>query len=247
MIRSILSFCLAFFKSRTQLQLEIVYLRKQLDILARTSPKPRLKNYDRLFFTLMKDIFGAWKNALLIVKPEAVIKWHWQGFKLYWRWKSRPKGGRTKTPQEQIDLLKQMVGENPDWGLHEFTVSCWNSGLIFQNLPYYDACPRNPEELPDNVGRHFSRIIPWKSLLWISLLYRPLHSSYFMYWSFFHMTEERSFISTWLKIPPLNGVFNNWGMLSMTKKHPDSWFGIGIRNSATLSLIAFLVLVFDRS
>jgi hypothetical protein len=86
-----------------------VYLRKQLEILARTTPKPRFKHSDRLFFSILTDIFGSWKETLLIIKPETVIRWHRQGFRLYWRWKSRSEVGRPKIPQDQINLIKQLA------------------------------------------------------------------------------------------------------------------------------------------
>jgi len=72
MIRSFLSFSLRFFKSRLQLQLEIIFLRKQLEIAARTSPKLRIRHFDRLFFSVVTNPFGEWKNTLLILKPETV-------------------------------------------------------------------------------------------------------------------------------------------------------------------------------
>jgi hypothetical protein len=64
----------------------------------------------------MTNLFGAWKNSLLIAKPETVIRWHRQGFRLYWRWKSRSEPGRPKIPQAQIDLIGQMANDNPLWG-----------------------------------------------------------------------------------------------------------------------------------
>jgi putative transposase len=115
-IRSFVSFCLGFFKSRTQLQLEIVSLRKQLEILARTSAKPRLRPSDRFFFSILTNTFSSWKSTLLIIKPKTVIRWHQQGFKLYWRRKSRSALGRPKIPQERIDLIKQIANDNLLWG-----------------------------------------------------------------------------------------------------------------------------------
>ncbi len=54
---------------------------------------------------------------MIVVKPETVIKWHRQGFKLYWRWKSRPgKVGRPRISKEIRDLIRQMSRENPTWG-----------------------------------------------------------------------------------------------------------------------------------
>ena len=116
MIGSLLSFRLRFLNSRIQLQLEIVFLRKQLDILARTSAKPRLGPSDRFFFSILSGIFNSWKGSLLIIKPETVIRCHNEGFRLYWKWKSRSALGRPRIPQDQIDLIKQIAADNPLWG-----------------------------------------------------------------------------------------------------------------------------------
>ena len=62
------------------------------------------------------------KDRIFIVKPETIIKWHRSAFKLYWRWKSKPKGGRPKVSMEVINLIKQMANNNPLWGatrIHE--------------------------------------------------------------------------------------------------------------------------------
>jgi hypothetical protein len=69
-----------------------------------------------MIFSLIKDLLSNWRERLLIVKPETVIKWHRTAFKFYWRWKSRPKGGRPKICRKVIALIKQMANENPDWG-----------------------------------------------------------------------------------------------------------------------------------
>jgi hypothetical protein len=65
----------------------------------------------------MKSIYSKWRESLVIIKPETVIKWHRKGFKLYWRWKCRNSSGRPKIPQEQINLIKRMAKENPLWGV----------------------------------------------------------------------------------------------------------------------------------
>ena len=112
-----LKFFLSFFKSRSQLHLEIIFLRKQLEILIRSNKKLLIQNRDRLFFTVMKSIFCNWRTSLVIIEPETVINWHRKDFKLYWTWKSRNDGGRPRNPREQINLIKQMAEENPMWGI----------------------------------------------------------------------------------------------------------------------------------
>jgi hypothetical protein len=85
MIRSFLSFCLSIFKGTSQVRLENIFLRKQLEILARTSTRPPLLSSDRLFFSVMTDAFNSWKETVLVLKPETVIRWHQQDFRWYWR------------------------------------------------------------------------------------------------------------------------------------------------------------------
>jgi len=60
----------------------------------------------------MNTIFNIWRESLIIFKHETVIKWHQKGFKLYWKWKCRNSKGQPKIPQEQINLIKQIVKEN---------------------------------------------------------------------------------------------------------------------------------------
>ena len=105
------------FISRTSLVLENLALRQQLAVQQRTIKQPKLKNKGRLFWAWFSQIWPAWRSALIIVKPETVIKWHRQSFKLYWRWKSRSnKVGRPKISKQLRDLIRQMSQENPTWG-----------------------------------------------------------------------------------------------------------------------------------
>ncbi|MDP2885804.1 MAG: helix-turn-helix domain-containing protein [Ignavibacteria bacterium] len=155
MIRSLLSFCLRFFKSRTQLQLEIVYLRKQLEILSRTSPRPRLRPSDRFFFSVLTSIFSSWKSTLLIFEPETVIRWHRQGFKLYWRWRSRSELGRPKIPQEQINLIKQIATENPLWGAPRIHGEMLKLGFDISESTVLRYLPKKPQRTPGQRWKTF--------------------------------------------------------------------------------------------
>lgn len=89
-------------------------LRQQLCIYQRKSLRPKLQKKDRLFWILLSIVWGNWKSALTIVSPETVIKWHRQGFKLFWKWKSRKRGlGRPKIDKEIRSLIRNMSIENP--------------------------------------------------------------------------------------------------------------------------------------
>jgi hypothetical protein len=91
-------------------------LAKQLEIYQRTDPKLKIHRIDHMFFSLMMYWLFNWKERLFIVKPKTVIKWHRTAFKFYWKWKSKPKGGRPKVSREVIVLIKKMANENPKWG-----------------------------------------------------------------------------------------------------------------------------------
>ena len=85
--------------NRNKLLLENLALRQQLVVQQRSVTRIKLRNQDRFFWSLLSQLWTDWKFNLFIVKPENVVKWHRQGFKLYWRWKSRSKPGRPKVPK----------------------------------------------------------------------------------------------------------------------------------------------------
>jgi transposase InsO family protein len=104
-------------KSRARLEAENIVLRQQVIVLSRKSPsRVWLRNIDRLIFVWMYRPFPSILNAITVVKPETVIRWHRRGFRAYWRWKSRRHGGRPRIDREIRDLIRRMSKENPLWG-----------------------------------------------------------------------------------------------------------------------------------
>lgn len=119
MLESLLSLIAAvrvFFRNRSDTALEVLALRQQLAVLKRKRPRPPLNSFDRLFWTTLHRIWSRWTDVLVLVKPETVVGWHRQGFRLYWRWRSRPRGGRPKITDEIRGLIRRLAEENPDWG-----------------------------------------------------------------------------------------------------------------------------------
>jgi transposase InsO family protein len=105
------------FRSRASLQAEILVLRHQLNVLRRKAPKRVvLSSIDRLAFVGLYRLAPEMLDALKILKPETVIRWHRMGFRAYWRWKSRPCGGRPRTPADIRRLIREMSVDNPLWG-----------------------------------------------------------------------------------------------------------------------------------
>jgi transposase InsO family protein len=105
-----------FFRSRGDAALEILALRQQVAVLKRKRPRPNLSAADRLFWTFLRGRWPRWADVLLIVKPETVVRWHRAGFRLYWRWRSRPGGGRPRITDEIRTLIRRVADEDPDWG-----------------------------------------------------------------------------------------------------------------------------------
>ena len=108
---------IGLFRSRASLQVEILTLRHQLNVLRRKSPQRRtFTGIDRLVLAGLYRLAPGVLDALKIVRPETVIRWHRAGFRAHWRWKSRPRGGRPKTPLEIRHLVREMSLANPLWG-----------------------------------------------------------------------------------------------------------------------------------
>jgi transposase InsO family protein len=105
------------FKSRARLEAENLVLRQQINILVRRLPKRvRLTNLDRLRLVWLYRVFPSILNAIGVIRPETLIRWHRRGFRAYWRWKSRPRVGRPRIDGELRDLIRQMSMANPLWG-----------------------------------------------------------------------------------------------------------------------------------
>jgi transposase InsO family protein len=92
-------------------------LRHQLNVLRRRFPSnPKLVVADRLLFVWLYRLFPSVLNAVAIIRPETIVRWHRTGFRLYWRWKSRPRGGRPRIPGEIRRLIREMSLANRLWG-----------------------------------------------------------------------------------------------------------------------------------
>src|ERR1700682_82283 len=105
------------FKSRARLEAENIVLRHQLNVLRRkVRSRPRVGSFDRLIFVWLYRLLPSLLAAIAIVKPETIVRWHRTGFRLYWRWKSRSRGGRPRLPGEIRRLVREMSLANRLWG-----------------------------------------------------------------------------------------------------------------------------------
>jgi hypothetical protein len=105
------------FKSKSRLEAENAALRHQLIVLRRrVSGRVQLRNGDRLFLVMLYRWFPSVLEAITIIRPETLVRWHRVGFRRYWRWKSRPLGGRPQIDVDLRALIRRMSADNPLWG-----------------------------------------------------------------------------------------------------------------------------------
>jgi len=117
LVNLLLGYIWTCFQSREHLKAEVVVLRHQLNVLRRkASKRPKLSGSDRALFVWLCRLFPSIASAITIVRPETVIRWHRAGFRTWWRWKSRYRGGRPRVNRELRDLIHRMCSENPLWG-----------------------------------------------------------------------------------------------------------------------------------
>src|ERR1700693_4011004 len=113
-LRSLLG---SLFKSRARIAAETLLLRHQLNIARRYGPKrAQLSSWDRWGMVWVYRIVPDALNAVSLVHPETVIRWHRQGFRAFWWWKTRSRGGRPRISKELRDLVREMSQANPLWG-----------------------------------------------------------------------------------------------------------------------------------
>ena len=158
LLRSLLLAGLAFVRTRRQLAVEILALRHQLGVLKRSVKRPRLTNVDRGLWVLLSRRCSGWSDALIIVKPATVIKWHRAGFRRYWTWRSRPKGGRPAIDPEVRELIKKMANANL-WGAPRIHGELLKLGIRISEATVSKYLPRRSKP-PSQTWRTFLDTYP---------------------------------------------------------------------------------------
>jgi hypothetical protein len=109
-------------------------------VLKRKRPRPKLNSLDRLFWTALRHCWSRWTEVLVIVKPDTVIGWHRASFRLYWRWRSRPRGGRPKISGEIRALIQRLAQENRIGERRGSTESFRSSALSLRSGAWLATC-----------------------------------------------------------------------------------------------------------
>jgi hypothetical protein len=136
--------------SRRDLLLKNLAFRQQLAVLKQRHPQPRFSASHKLFWVALWRLWPGWKQALILVQPETVVRWHRAGFQLYWTWFSRHRTrvGRKCITKELRELIFRLVAENPTWGAPRIHGELKMLGFDISErsvLPWMRKAPRNPE------------------------------------------------------------------------------------------------------
>ena len=117
MLTLVITFLVSLFKSQRQLALENLALRQQVTMLRQSVKRPHATAADKLFWILFSRYVDDWRQVLHGLHPDTVVRWHRQGFRLYWRWKSRAqKPGRPPIDTALRNLIREMQATNIGWG-----------------------------------------------------------------------------------------------------------------------------------
>jgi putative transposase len=144
------------FRSRAALELKLIVLQHQLAVLHRQRPgRPQLSPLDRLLWVLLYRIWPPVIDAMVLVKPATVIKWHRKGFRFYWRWRSR-RPGRPRISAETRDLIRRMSIANPLWGAPRIHGELLKLGINISQATVGRCMPWRPK-VPSPTWRSFLR------------------------------------------------------------------------------------------
>jgi putative transposase len=149
------SFLKSGLKNQTELALENLALRQQLAILKRNRPHPRLRRRDRLFRACLSSVWQRWRESLIVVKSESVVRWHRKGFELYWTHLSKHHGaGRPQTGKEIRDLVRKMANANATWGSPRIHGELLKLGINISERTVARLMPKNRNR-PSQTWRTF--------------------------------------------------------------------------------------------
>jgi len=166
-------------RSHADLVVENALLRQQLIVLNRQVKKPQLTNHDRFLFVLLAHCTRFWKQALHIVQPDTLLRWHRELFRLYWRQKSKKRQNKPKISLETIELIRKMAKENQLWGAERIRGELLKLGIkvckrtIQKYLPKVRKSPSSSQTWATFVRNHAQDIWACDFTVAYDWLFRP--------------------------------------------------------------------------
>jgi putative transposase len=168
-------------RSRSDLIVENALLRQQLIVLNRQVKRPLLTRRDRFLLVLLARFSRFWKQALHIVQPDTLLRWHRELFRFYWRLKSKRKQSKPKIPPETVDLICTMAKENRLWGAERIRGELLKLEIkvckrtIQKYLPKVREAPSSSQTWATFVKNHVADIWACDFTIVYDWLFRPWH------------------------------------------------------------------------
>ncbi len=154
------SFLKSGLKDRTELALENLALRQQPAILKRNRPKAHLEKRDRLLWVFLSLVWRKWREVLIVVKPETVVRWHRRGFAFYWTGLSKHHAGRPSAGNKIRHLIRKMANANPTWGSPRIHGELLKLGIKISEMPRREKTARTiVSELPPGIPQHHEKVL----------------------------------------------------------------------------------------
>ena len=144
-------------RSKSELIAENALLRQQLIILKRQVKRPPVTRADRILLVLLAKLVRTWQQALLIVQPDTLLRWHRELFRLYWKWKPKAASRKPKIAEETIALIREMATNNRLWGTERIRGELLKLGLR--------VCKRTVQKYMRGVRRHQPYGQKWSTFL----------------------------------------------------------------------------------
>jgi putative transposase len=158
---------------------ENLFLRRQLALYKERGVRPRrIDAVTRMSLSLLSRLFD-WRSALVVVRPETLICWHRAGFRLLWRWKSRP--GRPPIPPELRQLIRRIAAENPLWGEERIAnelllkLGLRVSPRTVRKSKRPPGSPRGDQRWATFLRNHAKAIIACDFFVTVTATFRPLY------------------------------------------------------------------------
>ena len=155
LVRIFLPALASLFRKRHDLAVENLLLRHQLQVALRSRPRPHLKTRDRVFWLAVRSLYPDWRRHLILVRPETALRWHRQGWRLYWRWRSGLQLGRPRLSQEIRELIATMAIENPLWGTERIRGELLKLGVVVSSRSIRRYRRRRESRPPSQRWRTF--------------------------------------------------------------------------------------------
>jgi putative transposase len=144
------------FRTRAELALENLALQQQLATLSRSAPRPGLRRLDHAFWIALSQIWHRWADALVLVKPDTVVRWHRAGFRLFWRWKSRSRTpAKDDVPAEVKQLIRRMAEANVTGGAPRIHGELLKLGIEISERSVSRFMPKRERKPPSQTWRTF--------------------------------------------------------------------------------------------